>query len=97
VLQTLGKEVVSGSALCRESDTRQIRICRESMYAEWFTLGTCGLCRVPLFAESGTRQSILYRVSEILHSVKLGALDKKRVSGSVYLKEALEDTARYML
>jgi hypothetical protein len=73
------------ASLCRESDTRQIRLCRASLYAEWFTLDTGDLCRVQFFAKSGTRQSILCRVLDILHSVNLGALDKEGVSGSVYL------------
>jgi hypothetical protein len=56
----------------------------KEVIVECLTLGKRGRCRECYFAECGTQQRILYRVSDILHSAKRRALDKEPDSDSAW-------------
>jgi hypothetical protein len=69
-LLTAADGPLSCTSLHRELDTRQRLLCRVSLCDECFALGKRCLCRVSLFAESGTQQRLFCRVLDILHSTK---------------------------
>jgi hypothetical protein len=80
--------------VCRETDVRQIGLCRATLYAEYFALGKEGLCRVSFFAECNTRRIILMMMDgthcmHTMHGASRSHVDlfKRRVrSGSNRIK-----------